>query len=369
MNYKEKLIELVNFSKKKNLSEIKLNKSILKNINILSENCFVQKGVFTVFITLAIYKILNPKQDIRNHQSQIEGGFSGRSIDTAFITPTLKELGLPSMAESGWLTRSLEQPYPYNLDYNGKISNLEVKKAFLELINEIQVKKIKPELILTLLFKEVNELQEKNKNSVIPLDNPEKLTISKIIFYLEKQFSFKYETFGQSKLPVLAFHSVYQILINEIQRYKGCELKKLGSHTASDRTSKTAGDIEIFKNEKIFEAVEIKLDKIIDANIVRIAKEKIIRFNPTRYYILSNIGYKEDELNIIQEIINLVKTEHGCQIVINGVLPTIKYYLRLIENLEDFIKIYSNLIQIDEELKAPHKQLWNTFILELNNDV
>jgi DNA (cytosine-5)-methyltransferase 1 len=47
------------------------------------------------------------------------GGFSGRRIDTQYITPTLKELGLPAMAESGWLTRSLEQPYPYTLDYNG----------------------------------------------------------------------------------------------------------------------------------------------------------------------------------------------------------------------------------------------------------
>ena len=195
MNYKEKLIELVNFSKKKSLSEIKLTKSILLNINILSENCFVQKGVFTVFITLAIYEILNPKQDIRKHQSQIVGGFSGRSIDTQFITPTLKELGLPSMAESGWLTRSLEQPYPYNLDYNGKISNLSVKKAFLELLNDIQVKKLKPEFVLIILFKEVNKLLEKNKISVVPLENPEKLTISKIIFYLEKQFNFKYETF------------------------------------------------------------------------------------------------------------------------------------------------------------------------------
>ncbi len=58
---------------------------------------------------------------------------SGRSIETKFITPTLKELGLPSMAESGWLTRSLEQPYPYTFDYEGKISGkgISISKYFI----------------------------------------------------------------------------------------------------------------------------------------------------------------------------------------------------------------------------------------------
>ncbi|MDQ7089227.1 MAG: hypothetical protein Q9M50_01065 [Methylococcales bacterium] len=116
MNYKEQLIELYNEANigKSYLSS--LSDSTQANIRKISEKCFTQKGVYTVLITLSIYKILHPEQDIRNHQTQIKNGFSGRTIDTQFITPTLKELKLPSMAESGWLTRSLEQPYPYTLD-------------------------------------------------------------------------------------------------------------------------------------------------------------------------------------------------------------------------------------------------------------
>jgi DNA (cytosine-5)-methyltransferase 1 len=77
----------------------------------------------------------------------------------------------------------------------------------------------------------------------------------------------------------------------------------MGSHTASDRTSKSAGDIEIFKSKALFEAIEIKLDKAIDVTMVRIAIEKIARYNPDRYYILSYIGIKEsDKL----EIVNLI---------------------------------------------------------------
>jgi len=273
------------------------------------------------------------------------------------------------MAESGWLTRSLEQPYPYNLDYEGKISNKAVKKAFLELIHSIEIEKINPKYILVELFIQIIELQKKNQIIIEPLVNPEKLTITQIMDTLDKQFGFKYKAFGGSKLPVIAFYAIYQILIHEISRYKNCTLKELGSHTASDRTSKSAGDIEIFKNNELFEALEIKLDKPIDSNILRIAKEKIVKYNPKRYYVLSYIGILEEDKAIINQIIQEVKEKHGCQIIVNGVKDTLKYYMRLIDNLEEFYQLYSDLISIDSELKTIHKQKWNELTKELNYEL
>ena len=157
--------------------------------------------------------------------------------------------------------------------------------------------------------------------------------------------------------------------MNELSRYRSCSLKDLGSHTASDRTSRSAGDIEIYKDNMLFETIEIKLDKEIDANMLRIAKEKIIKYNPTRYYILSYIGIKEEEKQEIQNIISDVKEKHGCQMIINGVIPTLKYYLRLIEDLNSFFNIYSNLIQNDNELKAIHKEIFQNLVRELNNEI
>jgi len=369
MAYKKLLISIYNESVKKKDYSKKLTQDILNNIETLSNKCFNQKGVFTVLVTLSIYKIKHSEQDIRIHQAQLDNGFSGRSMDTHHITPTLKEIGLPSMAESGWLTRSLEQPFPYTLDYNGKISDKKVKKAFLELVNEIQVNNINPKFILVELFKQIIKIQEKNKIEIQPLENPDKLTISKIINLFDKQFTFNYKTFGGSKLPVLAFYSIYKIIINEISRYDNCTLKPLGSHTASDRTSKSAGDIEIFNNEELFEAIEIKLDKPIDTNILRIAKEKIIKYNPKRYYILSYYVIKKEDEAEINKIIQEVKEEHGCQIIVNGIIATLKYYMRLISNLEIFYNSYSELINTDEELKAIHKQKWNELTEELNHEL
>lgn len=57
-----------------------------------------------------------------------------------------------------------------------------------------------------------------------------------------------------------------------------------------------------------------------------------------------------------------LKIEHGCQIIINGLLPTIKYYLRLITSLDEFINNYNNLIENDTEIKKIHKEKWNELI-------
>lgn len=363
MNHKEKLLEIYNLSSL--LTDIEdVSEETKAFIKSIGDKINTQKGVFTVLVTLITHKIINPKQDIRKHQTSMEGGFSGRSIDTAYITPTLKELGLSSMAESGWLTRSLEQPYPYNLDYNGKISNKVVKEAFLNILDFVEKNPSSAQNVLRLLLFEA--IQSKNNSivAIVPLENPEKLTIENIIKALDEHFSTKYETHGGSKLPVLAFFAIYQSLIHEISRYNGYTLAEMGSHTASDRTSKSAGDIEIFKDTHLFEAIEIKLDKAIDATMVRIATEKIARYHPDRYYILSYIGIKENDKLEIEGLINELKLEHGCQIIINGLLPTIKYYLRLITSLDEFVSNYNILIQNDTEIQKIHKETWNNLIVK-----
>lgn len=369
MNYNEILEKIYREAINNKIYTKELSEDETKWIDIISKKCFNQKGVFAVLVTLFVYKIKHSKQDIRNHQKQIKGGFSGRTIDTQYITPALKKLGLPSMAESGWLSRSLEQPYPYTLDYEGKIGNLEVKQSFLNLIDRVEVHNQNPKYILVELFKRVLGIQKQNIIKIELIKNPDILTIKKIITLLDKQFLYNYHTSYGSKLPVIAFYSIYTILINELSRYNNCTLKELGSHTLSDRTSKSAGDIEIYKNTTLFEAIEIKLDKSIDANLLRIAKEKIIKYNPTRYYILSYVGLKQEEAQEICNIVDEVKLTHGCQIIINGVIPTLKYYLRLIDDLNSFFEIYTNLIQNDSELKSIHKEVFQNLVKELNNEV
>ena len=353
MNHKEKLLEI--YQKSFDVTDIdNIPTKLVVFLKNVTDNIDRNKGVYTVLTTLMVHKLLEPKQDIRYFQEKMKNGFSARTMDTKYITPTLKELRLLSMAESGWLTRSLEQPYPYTLDYKGEISGKGMKKAFLMIVDACQRNKSITENLLRIILNRAILFRKNNQIKIKKISNHDEISISTIIDILEDHFTEKYSTPGGSKLPVLAFYAIYKLLIYEVDRYKNCELVPLGSHTASDRTSKSAGDVQVMKNKQVFEVVEVKLDKLVDINTARIAYEKIVRFNPERYYILSHIGILEKDRKEIYKLIFEIKQDHGCQLIVNGLIHTLKYYLRLISNPK-FFNEYINLVENDTELKTIHK--------------
>ena len=313
MNHRDKLIQIYELiSKKSTVVEIKkIPQEILGKIDLIAQNCSKQKGVYTVLVTLLIHKTLHPQQDVRFHQENLPNGFSGRTIDTKYITPTLKSLGLPSMSESGWLTRSLEQPFPYLIDYQGKIGGKGVKDAFLSILDFLEAKvkstnqqKIAEQMTIYLL-QAVVEIAKEETIEIPKIDDNKKseIKINDIVSALEEHFYCKtYTAKGTSKLPVIAVYAIYELIIKEVNRYQNCILKPLGSHTASDRTSKSAGDIEVHYSEpptSLLEVIEIKFEKPIDKHIVAIATEKIAKFNPQRYLILSSANVKQEDVSDI----------------------------------------------------------------------
>ena len=150
--------------------------TVRERIKQIAKHCYSQKGVYTVTITLLLYKINHPQQDIRYHQSRWGKGFSGRSFDTEYVTPVLAKLKLPAMAESGWLTRSLEQPYPYDLNYKGNISG-GMKDVFLQTLDYVEKHPRKAKSMLRLLLNQVIAEVKKNAVHIKPLKNAENLTI------------------------------------------------------------------------------------------------------------------------------------------------------------------------------------------------
>lgn len=324
-----------------------------------SEN---NKGVYTVLITSVAYKILHPEQDVRKHQSSIPGGYSGRTFDTKHITPFLKRCGFPAMAESGWLTRSLEQKVAYNRNYPGAIKE-PLKKCFLLIINDIEDGKIAPDIVLDYLFQALI-LQRENK--IIDLATPQNLSINEIINLLDKHFHSHYKSHGASRLPVLALYAAYECLIKECKRFYGKALQPLESHTSADTRSGRIGDIDINDNDGTpFEAVEVKFDISVSAEIVLNAKRKIEKTKVQRYYILSTKKPVEADLDEIDRTVKQLKNIHGCQLVVNGVMPTLKYYLRLIENTSAFIDHYTQLLRNDGAVNFEHKETWNTIVSTL----
>ncbi len=332
------------------------------------------KAIVTVLVTSLVKKIENPKQDIRYHKNELRGGYSGRTFDTKFITPFFKKyFSRFAMKESGWLTRSIEQPHPFTFKFPGKIRNKEVKQAFLQILNDIEENKAVPENYLIALFillvREIirsSALLSKHKLNF----QKKNLTINLIIEDLKEHFFTKYKNAGASRLPVIAIYSIYEILLKDIARYKGKKLLPLKSHVASDIKAKEIGDVEIIdgKRKSIFEGVEIKHGIPIDFLIVRDAYEKIKDIPIERYYILTTAepNIKRGEGKKVLQLVNEIRKNHGCEIVVNGLILSLKYYLRLVRNLDEFMARYSKNIKIEASvstvIKLEHLEKWNEII-------
>ena len=63
----------------------------------------------------------------------------------------------------------------------------------------------------------------------------------------------------------------------------------------------------------------------------------------------------EDRLEI-EKFISEIRDNHGCQLIVNGLLHTLKYYLRLISNPKAFFNEYIELVEADTEIKITHKK-------------
>lgn len=361
--YIESLYKKALSDTKEILSNTDLPGQVKKNIDTIVQQSENSKAVLAVTLTSLVYKSLHPEQDIRNHQASIPNGYAGRIFDQNYITPFLRAKSFPNMAQSGWLTRSLEHKEPFDLHYNGAISPKIVKSAFLNLLHDISTSNIDSQQAALYL---IANLILQRDSKILEIARPKNLAIDTIIDVLVRHFNFSYKSRGASRLPVLAFYAIYEVLTNELKRYSGMQLMPLENHTSADSRSGRLGDIDILDIDgNPFEAVEVKFGIPINLDILERAKEKILPSTVSRYYILTTANIKKGEEEKINQIVAQVKNAHGCQIVVNGIIPSLKYYLRLLDTPSLFISKYADLLSSDESIKFEHKDAWNKIISNL----
>lgn len=341
-------------------SSTSLDDKTAEEIRFLVSYSEAFKAVMTVFITLCTHKIVNPKQDIRYHQAKLPNGFSGRTIDTKYITPFMKTVSFPAMKESGWLTRSIEQPHPLDLNFPGDIKQKRVKTTFLQLIDKLQCQGISAEEMLKYIFK---LLIKQRDDQNIELAKPHSLSIAAIIKLLEKHFTYHYTAPGASRLPTLALYAAYQCIMGQVARYSSKKLCPLESHNSADSRSGRIGDIDINnENGSAFEGVEIKHEIPITSQLVVDSYEKFKIYNTDRYYLLTTANMDAADWESIDREILRIRQIHGCQVIVNGVYSTLKYYLRLMNDPAEFIDKYVELMKSDETIKFQHKTIWNELV-------
>lgn len=333
-------------------------------LNILVNNIENQKSVVAVTITSLLKKIVSPEQDIRLHREEFEGGYSGRSLDTNVVTPWLKE-HLPRFApkESGWLTRSIEQPRPFTMDFPGKIRNKEVKNAFLSILNDVEEKSADPTIYLMCLLYLLLKKYEREMSLISQLSVEKKqsglLTIDIVVDMLREHFSMRMS----SRLPVIAIYTIYQIFMENIKLYENKKLEPLKTHTTSDRYM-GFGDIEIYNSDGTpFELVEIKHNIPINKIMIRDVLKKVKGASIRKYYILTTAEPNFKDLSEeIFELVHVIKLKDGIEIIPNGIYPSLKYYLRHAPDLRDFLNRYTENLK-DEfkktaDIKESHIKGW-----------
>ncbi|MDX9992475.1 MAG: hypothetical protein RBS68_10550 [Anaerolineales bacterium] len=343
-----------------------LSNECVDDLIIIVENAEKQKAVLGVTLTSIVYKIYEPSQDIRKHQDRMEGGYAGRTFDTKFVTPFLKyKFSHFAMAESAWLTRSLEQPHPYNLDFPGKIRNTSLKSAFLNTLNRVETdSKLAPKILVALM---ALMLEASANDDVLfaSVQVTSGLTIAKIIDAVSQHIRYNYGVgvVGTARIPVLAVYSVYNLLMPDVKRYSDKTLVPLESHTSPDSRSKSLGDIDVNNaDNSCFESIEIKHNKPITVDMVGVAYRKIKNTDIDRYYILTTSEPNFDDHEAVMQEIEKYKKVHSCQIIVNGVIPSLKYYMRLISNPQGFIDEYTKWLEFEYRrasgIKGEHLRVW-----------
>lgn len=145
-------------------------------------------------------------------------------------------------------------------------------------------------------------------------------------------------------------------------------LQPLQEHSAADVRTGSLGDIEVFDkaNQKTFEVVEVKHNIGLSDKIILDAQQKIMPNSVRRYYILTT--HPDCEPTVEQaKLIAKIKTLYDCEIIANGLIPSLKYYMRLLTDPSLVFQKYVDLLSTDKAVAHEHREAWNSISVSLVN--
>ena len=364
--YYQQALELV-----KNQSFTEFDEEIKTCLDIFVQKRETNKSLIQVIITCLIKKIITPDQDIRLHKAGFANGYNARGLDEEVTTPFFKSK-FTKYANKGtaFLTLSLRPAIIWNFE-DGKQLRIRPKELvipFLQLIDKIENQTIDIENCLVYILLQLHLLcqsQAETFTETIELASSKNiLNINTVMKMVERHFAEP----SSSRLPVIVIFAIYEQLLKTVRRFENKILLPLNVHTSADKHG--YGDIEIRDNDNNpFEILEIKHNIPIDRNMILDIVKKSANTTIERYYILTT--YKDcfpnkDEEEYINELILKIKRERGLEIIANGIVNTLKYYLRFIEDYHEFIKTYTEELVKDAknstEVKDSHIQAWQIIL-------
>jgi DNA (cytosine-5)-methyltransferase 1 len=84
----------------------------------------------------------------------------------------------------------------------------------------------------------------------------------------------------------------------------------------------------------------------------------------SRYYVLTTHPDCAPDA-AANAIIANIKSLYECQVIANGVMPSIRYYLRLLENPNTIFTAYAALLRTDKAIAHEHRTAWKEVVEQL----
>lgn len=128
---------LLNYS-----TDIKLDIEQKNWVETIVNNKLEYEFIYKVIVSSLVYKCINPNQDVRLHKVELDNGYNAIEFDTNYTTQFLKLKNMcNNKKESGWKSKSIDKIHPFTLNFPGRIKNIQVKNAFLQILNDIEENK------------------------------------------------------------------------------------------------------------------------------------------------------------------------------------------------------------------------------------
>lgn len=340
-----------------NIAESRRGKSIVKDGQIIKRvstvcQCEANRACIRLLMSCLLVKINDDTKDVRKPYTEIGGEdcFSGRTYDELYVGDMIQEHKLPCNSTTAYLTpafRNQKEPLLVGMDLVGRPKR--VYDAALQLLDDVQSKRVSAEDLLTEVMiwlikvreeneKEIQLLVQSIKQSQKELD----LSSEEIVTLLKQHLACK----NSSRLPVLIVAAAYQAASKNL----GERSLPLASHNAADKQTGALGDIEItlVDDDNIITSYEMKDKKVTKGDIIQ-ALEKIKNSESNiQHYIFITTDTIDPEIE--EYVKTLYEATGGIEFVILDCIGFIRHFLHLFHRLRtQFLDEYQELVLNEKE--------------------
>jgi hypothetical protein len=228
----------------------------------------VGRALVALTILQLCVKAIAPTQSIRLHKGgggkhsfSWREGISMRSLDSRFVTPTLRKHDLLRLNADGFMmTRSLAENYPYSLVYKAQMRG--GRSEWLQLVEYLEAGTLQPELALRYVLAQLLNRAEqftRTANTLLMvvrqfMAKADEGAILKVITDHIQQSDYA------ARVMEIAMHSLMQGLA-ELRALDGGDLVPLSQMRSANKKHGNVGDVEISHAGQIIEAWDAKFGK------------------------------------------------------------------------------------------------------------